>query len=286
MLQHKKLFGVIGDPISHSISPYMQDYFIQTFKLKACYHAFRVPPDELQQAIRGARALGFGGLNVTVPHKTAVLPFIDSVDDTARRIGAVNTLHFCEGKITGYNTDVSGFLQNLATENISLQDRHVFILGAGGAARAVAFAAREAGAARIQIYNRTPSRAHELARAVDGQPASLEEIMMMPAEGVVVNATTVGMMPNVEESPLPEELFFANLIYVDLVYNPVQTRFLAFAKKSGARTVDGLGMLIFQGIQALQIWTGRKLDIAPWYAELKRKLEKTIEAMYQNMLFS
>ena len=281
MLQHRQLFGVIGDPVSHSLSPTMHEFFMRTFHLNGCYHACRVRAHELRDAIRGAQALGFVGLNVTVPHKTATLELIDEIDEVAEQIGAVNTLHFTGGRIKGYNTDAPGFLQSLQHEHISLKDRHVFILGAGGAARAVAFAARQAGAARLQIFNRTPARAEKLALEVHGEPAAMEEIMMLPEQSVIVNATTVGMMPDTERSPLPEELFFANLIYVDLVYNPVQTRFLYFARKAGARAIDGLGMLIFQGIRALEIWTGRVLDISPWYAELKTGLEKQLNTLYQ-----
>ncbi len=265
----RRNLGVIGRPISHSLSPLLHNFLIEKNGLDFSYHAFEVRPENLHSAIRGAQALGFRGLNVTIPHKVRVMDFVDELGDEAEQIGAVNTLIFEDNKIMGRNTDADGFLQSLAMENIpSLSKKTIFILGAGGAARAVVFAAKSAGAKRILITNRTMSRAEKLARDFGVEAVELQEIAALSEGGIVVNTTSVGMSPEVKASPLAEKMFREDLIYVDLVYNPRQTTFLNNAKKVGAKTVDGLGMLICQGATSLSLWASREIQTRDHFPEL------------------
>ncbi|MDQ7051847.1 MAG: shikimate dehydrogenase [candidate division KSB1 bacterium] len=266
------LLGVIGDPIAHSLSPTLHRFLIQEYDLPYCYHAFRVPAEQLEMALLGARALGVAGLNVTLPHKQAVMRWLDEIDAEAQAIGAVNTIVFRKGRLLGTNTDAAGFLQSLRESGVGMRGRTVLVLGAGGAARAVCRAVQQAEAQALLIYNRTRERAETLAAAFGGDVAGLEQAMELPAGSLVINATRVGMAPDVEASPLPELLFRPDCVYVDLVYNPLRTRFLQMAQTTGAATVDGLGMLIFQGVRSLEVWLEREFNAAEFYQPLREHL--------------
>ncbi len=276
MSELQKILGVIGDPISHSLSPRLHGFLMNRFGLAGCYHAFRVEAGSLEQAVRGAQALGFLGLNVTLPHKQRIIAFLDEIDEEAQRIGAVNTVIFRGGRIFGSNTDAVGFLRSLAAEGIALKGREVFVLGAGGAARAVCHAAVSAGARSLSIWNRTRERAEQLAQQFGGIVAPREKAGSLLAGSVVVNATRVGMRPAVEECPLPEPLFREHCTYVDLVYNPLRTHFLQQAERCGAATVDGLGMLIFQAVKSLELWFQQEFEVSPFYEELRDDLHKAL----------
>ncbi len=266
------LLGVIGDPIEHSLSPVLHNFLMDKLRLRGCYHAFRVQAHELNAAIKGAQALGFRGLNVTVPHKTSVVQYIDELDALAQSVGAVNTLVFEQGKILGSNTDIPGFLQSLEWAGEHLQGRDIMIIGAGGAARAVVRAAIEARAENILLANRTRARAASLAQEVQARVVDLNEVKGLRPGSVVVNATPVGMWPKSNDSPLPAEFFRPDLIYMDLVYNPLKTQYLQYAHSAGAKTIDGLGMLIFQGILALEKWLEIHVDTDSIYGELRNHL--------------
>ncbi|MFQ5632260.1 MAG: shikimate dehydrogenase [bacterium] len=271
-MQQKIVLGVIGSPISHSLSPHLHAFLIDKLGLDCYYHAFEVQPENLRAAIDGTKALGIRGLNVTVPHKQNVMAYLDSIDEAAAKIGAVNTIRFENGRAFGANTDAPGFLKNLQFQGVELHGREVFVLGAGGAARAVVYAAKQAGAAAIKICNRTPERAQQLAGDFGAQAVTLREIQALAAGSIAINTTSVGMYPEADASPLAEKFFRRDLIYIDLVYNPVKTRFLQYAETVGAKTVDGLGMLIFQGAIALGFWTGQEIDVEKWYDEVREKI--------------
>ena len=272
------MLGVIGDPIAHSLSPVLHGYFIRKHGLPAAYHAFRVRPADLGAAIVGARALGFRGLNVTLPHKQAVVAHLDAIEPVAQQAGAVNTVIFEKKQIVGTNTDVPGLLRSLEQAGVVLRDNAVFIIGAGGAARAAAFAARSADVAVLQIANRTQRKAIGLAGDAGGEAVELSAVRRLPAGAVVMQTTAVGMHPNADACVLPETLFRGDLVYVDLVYNPLETNFLRRAQQVGAKTVDGLGMLIHQGILSLERWLGVALadaaDVAGVRAELVARMGK------------
>ena len=247
--------AVIGHPIAHSLSPTLHASALRASAKPGSYAAYDVKPAGLQPAILGLRALGFLGVNVTIPHKEAALAFCDHVDPEAAAIGAVNTLKFTERGVEGYNTDGRGFLASLG--DWSPAGANVLLLGAGGAARAVAFALRNAGASRIGIVNRTPARAQALMAelGVDGD--------VQPEEAdLLVNCTSVGMAPNADASPFTDwgRLRRSCLVY-DLVYRPADTAFLQAARSRGLMAVGGLAMLAHQAALAWQIWFGEPAPI-------------------------
>jgi len=261
----KKVYGVIGDPIEHSLSPVMHNAAFEALGLDAIYLAFRVPLQNVGNAIRGAESLGFGGLNVTVPLKEAAMRFVRP-DELSKRIGAINTINFeaPEGEPNAFNTDGIAAVRVLKENVGSLTKKNVLMLGAGGAAKAIAFYLRNEGA-RLVILNRTAKRAKELMERLlssggAGEVAwgGLEELPTRIKEAdILINATSVGMYPNVEETLVTADLMHKDLVVFDVVYNPVETRLLREAKKAGVRhRIDGVKMLVYQGAEAFKIWTG------------------------------
>jgi shikimate dehydrogenase len=228
-----------------------------------------VRPGQVEPALRGLAALGFCGANVTVPHKQAVMGLLDSIAADAQTLGAVNTLVVERGAdgattVSGYNTDARGFVAALQEGGFEPKDRRALVVGAGGAARAVVFGLCQAGASRITVLNRTLGRAKPLADlGAQPLPLTVETLVESArAADLLVNATSVGMWPHVESSVWPEDVPVpSHLTVFDLVYNPLETRLLRQARETGARAVDGLGMLIRQGALAFEMWIGQDLDL-------------------------
>jgi len=215
------------------------------------------------------RALNIRGLNVTIPHKVDVVPLLDRIDPLAREIGAVNVLVNDNGELTGYNTDADGFLQVLLEHGIEPEGKNVVILGAGGAARAISFTLAARGA-RVIMLNRTPANAAKCAADVSNTTGQTVEVLALDAKNlsdamerghILVNTTSVGMAPRGNETLVTGNLIRPHFIVVDIVYNPYKTRLLAEAEKAGARTINGLEMLIWQGALAFEKWTGRKAPL-------------------------
>ena len=261
-----KICGIIGDPIEHSMSPVMHNAAFQALDLDYVYLPFHVRQEELPGAIAGIRALNVVGLNVTIPHKEAVIPLLDRLEPLAERMGAVNTIVNEGGLLTGHNTDAPGFLQALRSKGIDPEGKSILILGAGGASKGISFILAEAGASLV-ILNRTVTRAEELASQIaqyyHRRPEALtlsEENLARGLDGadILVNTTSVGMVPYVNQTPMPANLLNPNLVVCDIVYNPLETRLLKEAKAAGARTIDGLNMLVWQGALAFEKWTGQK----------------------------
>lgn len=283
-------YGVMGDPVEHSLSPPMHAAAYESTGVEATYLRFRVGEGDVNEAVQGASALNLGGLNVTVPHKgtVAALPFVE-LGEVAERIGAVNTLDFDrgdgegdsdsgegdgdDGVVRGYNTDASGALRALERKT-KVAGKEVALVGAGGAARAIAFAVVEEGAT-VEIINRTPERAERLADDVrevgEATAHPLDEIDdVVPDADIVVNATTVGMEEDV--SPVPAEALRPHHAVLDAVYTPVRTRLLRDAAEVGATTVDGTWMLVYQGAEAFEIWTGEDAPVEKMDAALREEL--------------
>jgi shikimate dehydrogenase len=264
---HTVMYGVFGDPIRHSKSPIMLNRAFREAGINAAYAAFHVRPDQLGDAVRGVRALGYRGINVTIPHKVEVMSYLDEIDEGARVIGAVNTIVNDDGRLIGYNTDGIGYVRSLKEETgLSLQGKNVLMLGAGGAARGVAYALAKEGTARIRIANRTPERAVKLASAIsvftECTAVRLEELPRVIGEtDLVVNTTSAGMHPNVDDVPMDPALLHERLVVSDLIYNPLVTRFLREAESRGAQIHGGLGMFIYQGAYAFEYWTGQKAPV-------------------------
>ncbi len=265
------VYAVIGDPIGHSLSPLMQNWFLRTFGLPGTYVAFQVSRRELPQAVEGIRALGIRGVNVTVPHKEAVLPLVDEGDEEVRRLGAANTLENANGRLIAHVTDPYGFIASLGEERDRLRGAQVMLFGAGGAARSVCRALAQLGAARVIIHDVDGAKCSALAElcASFGLPAvilsSLKvDLNQVIAEAaVVINATPVGMPPLQERTVLEDmRAVGKGHFFYDLVYNPPLTRFLREAAQKGAEVRNGLDMLIFQGLQSLRLWTGLSLELS------------------------
>lgn len=279
--------AVIGDPISHSLSPLMQNFLIAHFDLPFQYEALRVSMNELPAVIARLRRGEFAGVNVTIPHKQAIIPLLDDLNEGAQRIGAVNTVISSNGVLLGHNTDVIGFQRTLESAGINVAQEEVLVLGAGGAAAAVLFSLLDMCAGVIYLSNRDPARAQRLREIFSGEeqerirmiswPERLE-LLQMPAVSIIINATSLGMLPNVAASPLPASAFRPDVTAIDLVYNPYETKFLREAKQAGAKTVPGLPMLIYQGVAALELWNKQKLAIAEVYNLLERKLTATLQS--------
>jgi shikimate dehydrogenase len=235
----------------------MHNAAFKELNLNCQYHAFRVSPDNLKDALNGARALGFGGVNLTVPLKEKALEYIRP-DPLAAKIKAVNTITFND-TITGYNTDGIGAMRALEDESCTIKDSSILILGAGGAARALALTFADAGG-RVSIANRTPKRAEELALEIpDTKGYGFESLeKLLPETDILVNTTPLGMHPHTETTPLYASQLHSDLTVFDIVYNPRRTKLLEEAQKAGAKTVEGVMMLVYQGAEAFRIWTGKQ----------------------------
>jgi len=277
-----RVYALIGDPIEHSLSPLMQNLAFRLLGLDCIYLAFRVKPEELGWAIKGNRALGVSGFNVTVPHKVAVIPFLDEVDHSASDVGAVNTVTNRGGRLVGHNTDGSGALAALSDEGVDLKGKKVVILGAGGAARAIAFATAHA-AGSLVIMNRTTSKAEELSsdlkkryrKLIEARKLSHETLSeeLVDAE-VLINATSVGMSPRTEESLVNRHMIRPKTTVFDIVYNPLETKLINEAKAAGAKTIGGAKMLVYQGALSFEIWTGIKAPVDEMLKAVIRRLKE------------
>ena len=264
-----RLLGIIGHPIGHSLSPRMHNAAFAHDGADYVYVAMDVWPDRLPAAIEGLRALGFVGFNVTMPHKKAVLPLMDELDETARLAGAVNTVVEERGLLRGFNTDGSGFVEACGEAGVSLYEKRVLILGAGGAAAAIAVASLGEGASRLYIVNRTEHRAEELrarllgvARGAEVLVHPLSKVGEAAAEAeIVVNATYLGMKEG-DPLPLPTGCLAAEKVICDAVYlSGGETSLIRHAREAGARTVPGGRVLLYQGVQAQRLWTGREPNV-------------------------
>ncbi len=270
-----QLYGVIGNPVRHSLSPVIHNRAFRRIGMNAVYLPFEV--DHLDEAMRGIRGLGFRGISVTLPFKTDVISFLDGLDDAAKKMKAVNTIRNEKGKLIGYNTDGCGAVEALE-EKVSLQGRRVLLLGAGGAARAIAFALKER-SCQVLIHNRSQDKAQALAGELGFLSLSCLSSGELDDVQVIVNATAVGLHPHDSESPLPKGLLRPGMTVMDIVYRPLRTRLLAEAEDCGCHTIDGIEMLARQGAAQLQIWTGRKFEVQQIREDLRKALRKMQDAM-------
>jgi len=265
-----KLIGLIGNPVEHSISPQLHNTISRHLGREMTYVPFRVEKDDLKDAVKGLKALNFTGFNVTVPFKKEVMKYIDENSKEALLMGAVNTVKNIRGKLYGYNTDGEGFSRAFKeATGTAFRDKKIALLGAGGAARAIAVKLSLEGADSIAVINRTVSRAEDLCELVNnnirrvakpyGWDDDTAESVFADSD-IIINATSLGMHPDVENYPYVKPIKFRkDQIVYDIIYNPARTRFLQEAERHGCVAVNGLGMLFYQGIYAYEIWTGIKL---------------------------
>ena len=259
-----KLCGVLGNPVEHSLSPAIHNAAFQKLGLNYVYLAFRV--EDVENAIRGIRALGnVRGFSVTIPHKVAVMPYLDEVETTAQHIGSVNTIVVENGKLLGYNTDASGALRALTDAGVTLKGQRVLMVGSGGAARAIAFAlAAQAGIHRLTILGIDDAERHRLVDDLRAKTAiAVEEAPMNDAtlreaikgSHVLLHCTPTGMSPHIDRTCIPAGFLHSSLTVMDIVYNPLETRLLRDAKAAGCRTIRGLEMFLNQAVAQFELWT-------------------------------
>ncbi len=280
-----QLFAVLGWPVAHSLSPVLHNAAFAAVGRNAVYVACAVPPGAIASAMAGLRALGIGGVNVTVPHKQAVMEFLDWVDPLAREAGAVNTVANRDGRLLGYNTDCAGFLAALADAGFAPSGRSALIFGAGGAGRGVALALARAGARRLWVANRTLERAEALAAAIAGLTGVATAVKPIPLDpaavraaaleaDLVVNCTSVGLgHGGGGDSPWDDfSVFPPGTLVMDLIYNPERTAFLARAEAAGLRIQNGLGMLVHQAALAWEKWFGETGPVDVMYRAARAAL--------------
>jgi shikimate dehydrogenase len=270
------VFGLVGNPVGHSLSPPMHEAAYEERGIDARYVTFEPDRGAIEAAVEGAAALGVAGLNVTIPFKRDVLGVVEP-DGLAARIGAANTIDFATDPPTGYNTDAAGVTRAIAHHDVGIGGRDAVVVGAGGAGRAVAFALADAGAS-VSIANRTVGRAQDLAEAVAdaerGDGATGHGLDALPdliaGADLLVNATSVGM--DEDRSPVPADALHADLAVLDAVYSPLRTRLLREAADAGAVTIDGGWMLLYQGVEAFERWTGANAPVEVMNAALRERL--------------
>lgn len=269
------VYGLIGNPVGHSLSPPMHEAGYDALSIDAKYVTFEPPKDGAVAAVESAATLGVRGLNVTIPFKEDVLSAVNP-DPLAARIGAVNTIDFSTDPPTGYNTDAAGVTRSFEQHDVTLSGRAV-VVGAGGAGRAAAFALADKGM-DVQIVNRTESKAQALATAVtdsatpgDATASGLDSLeTIVPEATILINATSVGMKE--DRSPIPQAALHGDLAVLDAVYSPLETRLLREASEAGATTIDGAWMLLFQGVEAFERWTGETAPVDPMNEALRANL--------------
>ncbi|MCR8845852.1 shikimate dehydrogenase [Paenibacillus sp. SC116] len=257
-----QLLAVIGDPIRQSKSPLMHNAALQACHLDGVYTAFQVPSEQLEQAIAGMRALGIKGMNVTIPHKEQVIHYLDQLDESASASGAVNTIVNDNGTLIGYNTDGLGYVRSLKEESgVDVSSASIIIIGAGGAARGIAYALLREGCRKLYVANRTKERAFQLAEDLKEFgaviPIGIDEGIpdLNPDEvNVLIQTTSVGMHPQVDDSPVATAWLRRHMVVSDIIYNPLRTKLLQSAEQLGATVHEGLGMFVYQGAIAFELW--------------------------------
>jgi shikimate dehydrogenase len=272
-----KIVGLFGYPVKHSLSPAMHNAAFEFLGIDYCYVTFPVHPDRLADAVRGIRALSLGGVNVTVPHKEKVMAFLDEINEEASFIGAVNTVKNEDGKLTGFNTDGRGFMQSLAEVGIGVKDKKVLIVGTGGAARAIGYyLCKEA--SKVHLFDIDTPKAEVLAKHLNGvrqnawtiDAASMKRGEFIGGMDIVINATPLGLKPG-DPSPVDISLIKKYHVVCDLIYK--ETPILRAAAEKGCKTMHGLGMLMWQGVIAFEIWTGIKPPVEIMKAALLKRME-------------
>lgn len=280
-----KVFGLLGNPVGHSMSPFMHNIFLEQCGINGAYMAFAVEKENIGAAVRGMHALGIQGANVTIPHKEAVIPYLCGMSKAAQACGAVNTLIYTPEGYYGDNTDGAGLLAALEAKNgWKAKGQNILILGAGGGAKGVSVAMALQGAAKIGIANRTAEKAELLAKQIAELSDTRTDVISMQElqkpelyqeYSTIVNTTSLGMAPKVDDMvPVCIDALQPHHLVVDLIYNPLETKLLRLAREQGAQTASGLGMFIYQGVLAFEKWNGVRPDTASIEEQLIQRLTR------------
>jgi len=251
-----KLFGVFGNPVAHSLSPAMHNRAFAFKGYNGVYLPFCV--EHIEPAVAAVRTLGIKGVSVTLPHKVGVMACLDRLDPLAEHIGAVNTIVNADGILTGYNTDCYGAVSALK-QRIDIKGKGVAVIGAGGAARAIGWGVKDAGA-NVMVVNRSAENGEQLAADLSTTFVPLEKVEGLSAD-VLINTTPMGMHPHIDEMPVPAGIFQKGMVVMDIVYTPLDTKFLKQARAAGSEIVDGLNMFVLQGARQFELWTGLEAPI-------------------------
>ena len=274
-----KQLGVIGYPLSHTLSPVFQQAALDYHAIPVTYSAWPTPADRLSETVNRLRGEDYMGFNITIPHKERLLDLVDDVNEMARSVGAVNTVVNRNGILTGHNTDTYGFVRSLREKaDFDPRGKTVLLLGAGGAARAAAFALAGEGVERLTIANRTVTRAESLAEDVGETLPKIDAVPLANVSGdvdLIVNSTSIGMASGdgAGQTPLDAASISRNALAYDMVYTPSETPFLRCAQQAGARVLGGLWMLIYQGAAAFELWTGKTAPVDVMYQAAQQALE-------------
>lgn len=276
-----KILCIIGHPVEHSMSPVMHNAALQDLGLDFIYIAFNVIPSKLKNAIRGIKAIGIKGFNVTIPHKEIIMKYLDKIDPLAKKMGAINTVKSENGILIGRNTDALGAKKGLLDAGCKINGKNILILGAGGAAKAICYVLAEE-ANKIVIANRTEKRAIKLVKNlkknidVNAEVKNNSENVLKEETSkadILINTTPVGMYPSTSQSPILKSILHSDLFVFDVIYNPIETKLIRDAKEIGCKTLGGLDMLINQGVLAFEWWTNKK----PNRDLMKRKVIEILE---------
>ncbi len=266
-----KLYGLLGEKLKHSFSPQIHEIIFNNTEISGHYHLFEVDKNELDIAVRGLRAIKMKGVNVTIPYKVEVMKYLDNISPEAEKIGAVNTISFKDKNTIGYNTDYFGFGTMLQTNNINIKDRKVVVLGTGGASKAVVQYLIDNNAKEVVLVSRSVKKARD--KFSNYKIITYNKIKELSSFDTIINCTPCGMYPDVNNSPINASEFDNFEIAIDIIYNPIETKFLYNAKQRGLKTVNGLYMLVGQAVKAQEIWNNINID------------KKIIESIYKKLLY-
>lgn len=270
----KKWYAVIGDPIAHSLSPFMHDTWFDEHGIDAAYIPIHVEPSQLEKSFEAMKTLGISGFNITLPHKQSIVPFLGKLEESAMQMNAVNTVNFDGTQYIGSNTDGDGFVRSLLVHPVDKASK-VLLIGAGGAARGIAYALKRAGFSDVTITNRTFRRAEELAAETGGSAVTLKDSEEGLAEfAILIQTTSVGLATG-EALPISLEQVKAGTLVADIIYNPLETPFLKRAEEKNCVTLNGVGMFVYQGAIAFEKWTGIQPDTEKMIKLITEKLGGT-----------
>ena len=268
-----KLFGLIGSPVSHSLSPKLHSFLVESLGIDAAYLTFDLKKENLESFLCGFGATDALGFNVTVPYKIDVIEYLDEIETDAKNMNSVNTVVNKNGKLYGYNTDGEGFCRYLLIEGCEIKNKNILVIGAGGAALGVCYKLAENGARSITVTSRTKEKVNNILKMVKKYSNTdvYDEVDETREYDIIINATPLGMHPNTDKNPCTfMELISEKTTCCDLIYNPAKTLFLEEAERKGAKIINGLGMLIMQGILAFELFNDMKIDHKKCFDELSK----------------